>query len=90
MISDDLASNVTQINTNLEQLESKLNVSVSPDVEKFQQKLDEFESEQIPALKKDRIEIRKSFSLRVWSSKQTPSASIKVSLNPLNQVPSFQ
>ena len=63
MISDDLASNVTQINTNLEQLESKLNVSVSPDVEKFQQKLDEFESEQIPALKKDRIEIRKSFSL---------------------------
>ena len=63
VISDDLASNVTQINTNLEQLESKLNVSVSPDVEKFQQKLDEFESEQIPALKKDRIEIRKSFSL---------------------------
>ena len=57
-IKTDLASNVDEINTNLELLGSQVNVSVSSDVQTLQQKLDELESKQIPALKKDRIQIK--------------------------------
>ena len=57
-ISNDLASNLTEINTSLEFLESQTNVTVTADVSKLEQKFDELESKQLPALKKDRIEYR--------------------------------
>ena len=70
-VGNDLASNVTEINTKLELLESQMNVSVSSDVQKLQQKLDELESEQIPALKKDRIEIISICKQTNWKQQKT-------------------
>ena len=57
-ISNDLASNLTEINTSLEFLESQTNVTVTADVSKLEQKVDNLETEQLPTLIKDRIEIK--------------------------------
>ena len=57
-VSNDLASNLTEINTSLEFLESQTNMTVTADVSKLEQKFDDLETEQLPALKKDRIEIK--------------------------------
>ena len=69
-----MASNLTEINTNLESLKSQSNVAVNADVKSLEKKFDKLESEQLPALKKDRIEIKSnniSNTVRT-SNKETP------------------
>ena len=53
-ISNHLASNLTEILTSLDILESKIN---SSDVSHIQQRVDKIENEGLPALQKDRIKI---------------------------------
>ena len=72
-ISNDLTSNLTEINTSLELLASQTNVSVSSDVTQLEQKVDSLESEQLPALKKDRIEMKFIF----WELKNTVRSLIR-------------
>lgn len=57
-ISSDLASNLTEINTNLELLESQSDVAVSSDITELKQKFNELESVELPKLRKERIEMK--------------------------------
>ena len=68
-ISNDLASNLTEINTSLELLEAQSDEVLSSEVTKLQRKFDELESVELPALRKERIEIQFQFSSLIFASK---------------------
>ena len=53
-MSNDLASNLIEINESMDLLESQTNVTASSNVTKLQEKVDKLETEQLPSLKKDR------------------------------------
>ena len=55
-ISNDLASNLTEINTNPELLGSQNNVAVNSNIAQLEEKFDELKTEELPALQKELVE----------------------------------
>ena len=51
-MSDEIASNLTDISSSIENLELQSNEAISSNVTKLEQKVDKLENEELPALKK--------------------------------------
>ena len=51
-MNEEIASNLTDISSSIENLELQSNVAISSNVTKLEQKVDKLETEELPALKK--------------------------------------
>ena len=51
-MSDEIASNLTDISSSIENLELQSNVAINSNVRKIEQKVDKLETEELPAVKK--------------------------------------
>ena len=51
-MSDEIASNLTDISSSIENLELQSNEAISSNVTKLEQKVDKLETEELPAVKK--------------------------------------
>ena len=65
-LSNYLVSNITEINSSLQLLESSDIHSISSTVNELQQKIDKLELEDVPYLKKDRIKIKLKKHLLIY------------------------